>query len=231
VGKDVGVNEVSGDEAATSAGPALHRMRRDYPAQVLDEASLAEDWPTQFGAWLADAIAAGVPEPNAMVLATADPAGRPSARTVLLKGYDRAGFVCYTNLGSRKGTEALANPYASLVFCWLELHRQVVVCGAVGALSRAEVAAYFAHRPRGAQLGAWASPQSQVIASRKELDAGYADAAARFPEQVPPPPHWGGLRVVPDSVEFWQGRPDRLHDRLRFRRVADEIWAIERLAP
>lgn len=206
-------------------------MRRDYPAEELDETGLAEDWPAQLGAWLADALAAGIPEPNAMVLATAGPDGRPSARTVLLKGYDRGGLVCYTNLRSRKATEVRANPYASLVFCWLPRHRQVVVCGRVEEVPRAEVAAYFAHRPRGAQLGAWASPQSQVVASRRELDDGYAAAAARFPDQVPPPPHWGGLRVVPDSVEFWQGRPDRLHDRLRFRRVADEIWTVERLAP
>jgi pyridoxamine 5'-phosphate oxidase len=206
-------------------------MRREYASETLEEAGLAEDWPSQFGAWLADAVAAGVPEPNAMVLATVGPTGLPSGRTVLLKGYDRAGFVCYTNLRSRKATEALANPYASLVFGWLALHRQVVVCGRVEQVSREQVEAYFAQRPRGAQLGAWASPQSQIVGTRHELDEAYAGAAARFPEAVPAPPHWGGLRVVPDTVEFWQGRQDRLHDRLRFRRVADEIWVVERLAP
>jgi pyridoxamine 5'-phosphate oxidase len=211
--------------------PDVARLRREYETAGLAEPDLAEDWPSQFGAWLADAIAAGVPEPNAMVLATADPSGRPSARTVLLKGYDQRGFVCYTNLRSRKATEALANPYASLVFGWLELHRQVVVSGSVTEVTRAETEAYFAVRPRGARLGAWASPQSQLIASREELDRRYAEAAARFPDEVPAPPDWGGLRIVPDSVEFWQGRPDRLHDRLRYRRVADEIWTVERLAP
>lgn len=206
-------------------------MRQEYPSEALDEARLAGDWPAQFGAWLADAVAAGVPEPNAMVLATADPSGRPSARNVLLKGYGPAGFVCFTNLRSRKATEALANPHASLVFSWLARHRQVVVCGAVEPVSRADVEAYFAERPRGAQLGAWASPQSRVVVGRGELDEAYAAAGARFPDTVPAPPHWGGLRVVPATVEFWQGRPDRLHDRLRFRRVTGENWAVERLAP
>lgn len=214
----------------------LARLRREYETAGLDEEHIAEDWPTQFGAWFADAVHAGVPEPNAMTFATADPVtGRPSARTVLLKGYDERGFVCYTNLRSRKATEALANPYASLVFCWLALHRQVVVCGTVGQVSRAETETYFAQRPRGAQLGSWASPQSAVVGSRRELDRRYAEVADRFPEteggSVPAPPHWGGLRVVPDTVEFWQGRPDRLHDRLRFRGVSGGIWTLERLAP
>lgn len=205
-------------------------MRQEYETAGLAETDLAGDWPSQFGGWLAAAVAAGLPEPNAMTLATADPAGRPSARTVLLKGYDRRGFACFTNLRSRKATEALANPYASLVFCWLPLHRQVVVCGTVRELPRAEAEAYFALRPRGAQLGAWASRQSRVLASRAELDRAYAAAQRRFPDQVPLPAHWGGLLVVPDTVEFWQGRPDRLHDRLQFRRTGD-VWLVERLAP
>jgi pyridoxamine 5'-phosphate oxidase len=214
----------------------LRRMRDDYrTAQRLDEADLAADWPTQFEAWFAEAVAAGEREPNAMTLATADQRGRPSARTVLLKHFDRRGFVFFTNLGSRKATEALANPYASLVFRWLARHRQVVVCGTVEQASRHEVEEYFAHRPRGGQLGAWASPQSEVVASRRELDEAYAAVAARFAEAgeggVPVPPHWGGLRVVPETVEFWQGRDDRMHDRLRYRRVADEVWTVERLAP
>jgi pyridoxamine 5'-phosphate oxidase len=213
--------------------PDLAALRKEYEAAGLDEQQLADDWPSQFGGWFADAVAARLPEPNAMTLATVDATGRPSARTVLLKGFDERGFVCYTNLHSRKATEALANPYASLVFCWLSLHRQVVVCGEVSEVSRAETETYFAQRPRGAQLGAWASPQSQVIASRRELEQRYAEVAARFPDEtpIPAPPHWGGLRVVPETVEFWQGRPDRLHDRLRFRRVSGGIFAVERLAP
>jgi pyridoxamine 5'-phosphate oxidase len=212
----------------------LRRLRYEYRAGVpLDESDLAADWPAQFEIWFAEAVAAGEREPNAMTLATADSHGRPSARTVLLKHYDARGFVCTTNLRSRKATEALANPYASLVFRWLVPHRQVVVAGVVEPLPRAEAEEHFAHRPRGSQLGAWASPQSQLLASRQELDEAYAAAATRFPADVPvpAPPHWGGLRVVPDTVEFWQGRDDRLHDRLRFRRVADEVWTVERLAP
>lgn len=208
-------------------------IRREYETAGLAEEQLAEDWPSQFGDWFADAIAAGLPEPNAMTLATVDASGRPSARTVLLREYDERGFVCYTNLDSRKGTEALGNPYASLVFCWLPLHRQVVVCGEVTRVSREQTETYFARRPRGAQLGAWASPQSRVIASRGELEGRYAEVVDRFPEDgpVPAPPHWGGLRIVPETVEFWQGRRDRLHDRLRFRRVTDGVWMVERLAP
>lgn len=216
----------------------LQRLRADYPPDcALAEDGLATCWLAQFQQWLAAAVAAGEPEANAMVLATADAGGRPSARTVLLKDVDETGFVFYTNLGSRKATDLRANPYASLVFRWLSLHRQVVVSGSVLALSRAATEAYFARRPRSTQLGAWASPQSQVIQSRAELDRRYAEAAARFAgsDPVPAPPHWGGLRVVPESVEFWQGRPDRLHDRLRYRRVRPGLgitdWAVERLAP
>jgi pyridoxamine 5'-phosphate oxidase len=204
-------------------------MRREYRGE-LTEADLAPDWPTQFARWFADAVAAGLPEPNAMVVATADAAGRPSARTVLLKGYDERGLVFFTNYGSRKAREAAANPYSSAVFPWIPLRRQVVFGGSVEAVTREETEAYFAVRPRGAQLGAWASPQSTVIASRELLEAALAEVADRFPERVPAPPHWGGLRIVPDTVEFWQGREDRLHDRLRFRRTGSG-WVVERLAP
>jgi len=209
-------------------------LRRDYvPERGLSRADLAADWATQFGRWFAEVAAAGLPEPNAMVVATADTRGRPSARTVLLKGYDDRGFVFYTNYGSRKGVEALTNPYASLVFPWFPVQRQVVVCGSVEKVDRAETDAYFASRPRGSRLGAWASPQSQVVPDREAVEARFEEVARRFPEgaEVPAPPHWGGLRVVPETVEFWQGRPSRLHDRLRYRRGDDGSWTVERLAP
>jgi pyridoxamine 5'-phosphate oxidase len=207
-------------------------MRRDYTERgALLETDLAADWTAQFGAWFADALSYGLPEPNAMIVATADRAGRPSARTVLLKGFDEQGFVFFTNYTSRKGTEALSNPYASLVFPWFPMQRQVIVDGTVARVTRAETEAYFATRPHGSQLGAWASPQSQVVPDRSAVDAGLADTIARFGDRpVPPPPHWGGLRVMPETVEFWQGRSNRLHDRLRYRRDKDD-WVIERLAP
>lgn len=210
----------------------LARMRQEYTLPGLMEADLAADWATQFAAWLADAVAAGLAEPNAMVFATADAAGRPSARTVLLKAYDQKGFVLFTNYRSRKAAEAFVNPYGSLVFFWRPLHRQVVVCGSVERVTRAETEEYFGRRPRGAQIGAWASPQSAVVASREELETRWREYAARWPDDAPAPPpeHWGGLRVVPETVEFWQGRESRMHDRLRYRR-ADAGWVVERLAP
>lgn len=213
-----------------TASPA--GMRRDYTGRgPLLESALAEDWVTQFDGWFTEAAAAGLPEPNAMILATADAAARPSARTVLLKGYDRSGFVFFTNYESRKGAELAVNPYASLVFPWFPMQRQVLVTGAVERVTRAETEEYFASRPRGSQLGAWASPQSRVLAGREAVEAGLAAAAERFAAgPVPAPPHWGGFRVVPDAVEFWQGQSSRLHDRLRFRRASDG-WVVERLAP
>ena len=209
-------------------------MRRDYTERgPLLEADLAGGWAAQFAAWFAEAAAYGLPEPNAMIVATADRDGHPSARTVLLKGYDAGGFVFYTNYTSRKGTEAAANPYASLVFPWFPMQRQVLVTGSVERVSRAETEAYFATRPRGSQLGAWASPQSQVLPDRGAVEAGLAEAVARFGTEgpVPAPPHWGGLRVIPETVEFWQGRSNRLHDRLRYRRTGEGEWVVERLAP
>jgi pyridoxamine 5'-phosphate oxidase len=166
-----------------------------------------------------------------MILATADAQCRPSARTVLLKGVDERGFVFYTNLESRKGRDALANPNAALVFDWIELQRQVTVTGALEPLTGAESDAYFASRPRGSQIGAHASHQSRPIGSREELDDACRAASERYPGEVPRPPHWGGLRVVPDTVEFWHGRPNRLHDRLRYRRAGGGEWVVERLAP
>jgi pyridoxamine 5'-phosphate oxidase len=210
--------------------PDLPAMRGEYVSEELVEGALAEDWPTQFGRWLAEAVAAGLTEPNAMVLATADAAGRPSARSVLLKGYDVRGFAFFTNYESRKGAELAANPYGSLVFPWYPLHRQVLVCGPVERTSRAETEDYFAIRPRGAQLGAWASAQSQPIPDRAALESAWAAAEQRFPDEVPAPPHWGGYRLAPTSVEFWQGRISRLHDRLRYR-LAGDTWVVERLSP
>nr|WP_308129335.1 pyridoxamine 5'-phosphate oxidase [Actinoplanes polyasparticus] len=213
--------------------PSPASMRRDYTARgALLETDLAADWRTQFEAWFTDAAAFGLPEPNAMIVSTATPDGRPSARTVLLKEYDERGFVFFTNYGSRKGGELAANPYASLVFPWFPMQRQVLVGGAVERVSRDETEAYFAGRPRGSQLGAWASPQSSVVPDRAAVDEAYAAAAQRFADvPVPAPEHWGGFRVVPGTVEFWQGRSSRLHDRLRFRRTGNGVWIVERLAP
>jgi pyridoxamine 5'-phosphate oxidase len=210
----------------------LAAMRRSYELGGLDESQLASDWLVQFEHWLRDAERAGLEEANAMILATADVAAHPSARTVLLKGLDERGFVFFTGYESRKGRELAENPRAALVFPWYRLHRQVVVEGAVERVSPEESDGYWASRPYGSRLGAVASPQSQVVASRRVLDDASAELAARYPpgSDVPRPERWGGLRVVPDSIEFWQGRPDRLHDRLRFRHEGDR-WVVERLAP
>ncbi|WP_033257822.1 MULTISPECIES: pyridoxamine 5'-phosphate oxidase [Kitasatospora] len=207
-------------------------MREHYRHEGLAEEELAEDPYRQFAHWFQEAGEAGVAEPNAMVLSTADADGLPSSRTVLLKGYDGRGFVFFTNYGSRKGTDLAANPNAALLFPWIALARQVIVAGRVEKVGRDETAAYFRTRPHGSQLGAWASEQSSPVAGREVLERRYADLAARYPEGegVPVPPFWGGYRVVPRTVEFWQGRENRLHDRLRY--VADgEGWRVERLCP
>jgi pyridoxamine 5'-phosphate oxidase len=206
-------------------------LRRDYARAGLSEADAADDPLAQFERWFGEALAAGLPEPNAMTLATATPDGRPSARVVLLKGFDARGFVFFTNRHSRKGRELAANPHAALAFFWPELERQVRVEGVVTPTSDDESDAYFASRPLASRLGAWASPQSEVIAGRDVLDHNLAELAARFGGDVPRPPHWGGYRVGPDAVEFWQGRPSRLHDRLRYARRPEGGWLRERLAP
>lgn len=210
----------------------LAEMRRAYDPGHLDVADLEPTWLAQLEAWLGEAVARRLPEPNAMVLATASEDGMPAARTVLLKGLDDRGLVFFTNLQSRKGMELRENPRASVAFTWLELQRQVRVDGAVEPVSGEESDAYFASRPHGSKLGALVSPQSQVIESRAELEQKWADLAERYPEgaDVPRPEWWAGLRLVPQEVEFWQGHPDRLHDRLRFRHTVGE-WKVERLAP
>jgi len=223
----------------------LAAMRLHYDQGRLLEADLRATPYEQFAAWLADAVAAEVVEPNAMVLSTVDADGTPSGRTVLLKGTDPRGFVFYTNHQSRKGRALAANPRASLVFPWYALTRQVVVVGDVEQLGREESREYFVSRPYASRLGAWASAQSTVIASREVLKARYAELAAVFPDtgspdDVPLPEAWGGYVVRPVSVEFWQGRPSRLHDRLRYVRAALDVpaalddaaaWRTERLSP
>ena len=214
----------------------LAGMRRGYEAGGLSETDLAPTWLEQLERWLAEAESAGITEPNAMVLATADADGRPSARTVLLKGVDERGLVLYTNRDSRKGRQAAENPHGAIVLPWIDLQRQVCVRGRLERVSDEESDAYFHSRPHGSQLGAVASPQSTVIRERAELTRRRDELEAAHPEgtTVPRPPAWGGLRLVPEEVEFWQGRPDRLHDRLRFVRVdgpSVEGWAVERLAP
>jgi pyridoxamine 5'-phosphate oxidase len=208
----------------------LAAMRRSYERGGLAEGDLAPTWAAMLTRWLDDAVAGGVREPNAMVVATADGAGRPSLRTVLLKGLDADGLTFFTNYESDKGHELAVNPVASVLFPWIDLQRQVRLTGAVRRLDPAASDAYFASRPYGSQIGALASPQSRVVADRGALEAARDEAQARYPDDVPRPESWGGYVVTPDAVEFWQGRPDRLHDRLRYRRL-HEVWITERLAP
>ena len=206
-------------------------MRRDYTRETLAEADVDADPVVQFGRWFEQAERAGLLEPTAMTLATATPDGRPSARMVLLRGFDERGFCFYTNYESRKGIELAANPRAALVFWWGELERQVRIEGTVSSTSRSESEAYFHSRPPGSQLSAAASPQSRVIESRAVLERRVAELATGSSDgKVPLPEFWGGYRLAHEVVEFWQGRPNRLHDRLRYRRVGD-AWKIERLAP
>lgn len=211
-------------------------MRAQYRAEGLHESDLAPEPMEQFGHWFKDAVGAAehgvLYEPNAMVVSTVDAEGRPSSRTVLLKQFDARGFVFFTNYASRKAGDLAANPRLALLFPWHPMGRQVQVTGTAVRTGRDETAAYFRTRPHGSRLGAWASDQSSVVGSRAELDRAYEELATRYPEgaAVPVPPHWGGYRIAPDTVEFWQGRANRLHDRLRYVRT-DGGWRVERLNP
>jgi pyridoxamine 5'-phosphate oxidase len=233
---------------------AIADLRREYNFAGLRRAGLEKDPIAQFKQWFEQAagkktsgrlrrflirnyktllqIAGAEPmDVNAVTLATADKEGRPSARIVLLKGVDERGFIFYTNYGSRKGRELIENPNAALVFYWPEQERQVCVAGTVSKLSREEIEAYFHSRPRGSQIGAWASRQSEVIENREALEKRWEELQARYPDQIPTPPFWGGFVLNPGRVEFWQGRPSRLHDRFCYTKLADGTWRIDRLSP
>jgi pyridoxamine 5'-phosphate oxidase len=206
-------------------------LRREYARARLDEASVGPDPVAEFGRWFDEALKAQVLEANAMTLATASEAGAPSARTVLLKGFDERGFVFFTDYRSRKGAELKHNPRAALVFYWPELERQVRITGRTETVPREESEAYFSTRPRGSRISAWVSHQSQVIRNRKVLEDQVPEVERKYPgEKIPLPPYWGGFRVMPDEIEFWQGRESRLHDRIRYVRDGDR-WRIERLSP
>lgn len=209
----------------------LPELREEYGRESLNESDLAKDPIEQFTLWFQEAVKAGLPEPNAMALATASAAGRPSARIVLLKGYDLRGFSFFTNYQSRKGRELAENPYAALLVFYPPLERQIRIEGRIETISPEESDAYYLSRPIGSRLGAWASNQSEVVPDRATLDRRLAELEKRaVSEPFPRPSHWGGYRVVPDSLEFWQGRPNRMHDRLRYR-LTPEGWKVERLEP
>jgi pyridoxamine 5'-phosphate oxidase len=214
-----------------SLSTRISALRKDYMKRGLDESELDPNPFKQFSRWFEEALTTGIiPEPNAMVLSTVSPHGQPRGRFVLLKNFDETGFVFFTNYDSAKGRDLDKDSHAALTFGWIEMERQICIEGSVTRTPRAAVEAYFSTRPRGSRLGAWASDQSRVIASRAVLEKRLAEAEARFPDEVPPPPSWGGFRLAPVSIEFWQGRTNRLHDRFRYRREGLK-WIIERLAP
>lgn len=211
---------------------AIADLRQEYAMGALNEAEVHSDPLQQFQRWFGEAIAAQLPEPNAMTLATADRTGRPYARVVLLKECDADGFIFFTNYRSDKGRQLAENPHAALVFLWLELQRQIRIEGTVSPIASAESEAYFRSRPRESRLGALASRQSQIVASRQILDQRFQQLEAQYPDDtIPMPHHWGGYRVQPEMLEFWQGRHGRMHDRLRYRRLAEGHWLLERLEP
>lgn len=211
----------------------LAGLRHEYENKSLRRAEMHPDPIEQFATWFSTAINSGLPEANAVILATASPDGKPSARVVLLKNFDQRGFVFFTNYLSQKGRELEANPRAEFALYWQALKRQIRVTGRVEKTSRAESQTYFHSRPRGSQLGAWVSHQSEVIDARRILDARMAEMTERFANQdvIELPPHWGGYRIVPEVIEFWQGQLDRLHDRFRYTRQKEGAWLLERLAP
>ncbi len=215
----------------SQASPSIAHLRKSYERAELNESASHADPLAQFGQWLSEAIAAQVPEPNAMTLATVASNLRPSTRVVLIKGFDARGIVWYTNYNSQKGTELAGNPYAALQFHWVELERVVRIEGLVEKVPDEESDAYFNSRPLDSRIGAWASPQSEVIAGRSVLVANAAKYGAKFMLQPPRPSHWGGYRLKPDIWQFWQGRKSRLHDRLRYTLQGDASWLRERLAP
>lgn len=215
----------------TPDAPDSVARRSEYSSPVFDLDDLAPSWHEQLGRWLGEAGVKGVFEPNAMVLSTADAQGRPSSRNVLLRGVGPEGLTFFTNYSSRKGAEIAQNPHVSALLSWLPLYRQVIVCGKASTVDRAESEEYFHGRPRGSQLASFVSPQSTVLPDRGTLAAMWEKADADYPDEIPMRDNWGGYRVVPETVEFWQGQAMRMHDRLRFRRTDTDRWVVERLAP
>ncbi len=212
--------------------PVIAHLRKEYALAGLTESDLERNPLDQFNKWFSQALEADIPEPTAMTLATSTRSGKPSARIVLLKSFGENGFVFFSNYGSRKGKELAANPYAALVFHWTGLERQVRIVGTVKKVSRKESEKYFFSRPTGSRIAAWASRQSEVIAGRTPLEESVVQIAAKFDgREIPLPPNWGGYRVAPTEIEFWQGRPSRLHDRIRYTRQKNKAWKIERLSP